>query len=225
MQVYKVGMSDIAISPLTSKLKGALNLGPTLWLVPGGSNIPLAVAVMANLSAELTDDLTIALTDERFGPYNHPDSNWFLLRQAGFDPKRAQVIETLKPNDSSDLNTVIARYNGEIDGLLDEVMMALGQFGMGADGHIAGILPDSPATNETTYSAVTGFAGTPYDRITITFSAIRRLHSAFLIAMGEDKRLQLERLINQDAPLNAQPAQIIKQVNEAYLYNDQLGGK
>lgn len=225
MQVYKVGVPDIAISPLTSKLKGALNLGPTLWLIPGGSNIHLVVAVMASLNLALTRDLTIALTDERFGPYNHPDSNWFQLRQAGFDPMQSKVIETLKPSDSSDLDAVVARYNAELDAALDDTTAAIGLFGMGADGHIAGILPDSPATDEHNYATVTGYQGTPFNRITITFAAIRRLNSAFLIAMGEAKRPQLERLISQDAPLNAQPAQIIKQVQESYLYNDQLGGK
>ena len=225
MQVYKVGVPEIAISPLTSKLKGALNIGPTLWLVPGGSNIPLVVAVMASLSAELTDNLTIGLTDERFGPYNHPDSNWTQLRNAGFDPKRAQVIETLKAGVEGSLESTVLSYNSELDTILDEVSSAIGLFGMGVDGHIAGILPNSPATNEASYSTVTGYNATPFNRITISFSAIRRLNSVFLIAMGETKRAQIERLITQEAPLNEQPAQIIKQVSEAYLYNDQLGGK
>ena len=225
MQVYKVGVPEIAISPLTSKLKGALNLGPTLWLVPGGSNIPLVVSVMESLSIELTDDLTIALTDERFGPYDHPDSNWVQLKNAGFDPKRARIIEVLQPGDGSDLNSVIDRYNSELDSILDEMSAAIGLFGMGADGHIAGILPNSAATNEASYSTVTGYSGTPFSRITISFSAIRRLNAAFLVAMGEAKRAQLVRLITQDAPLSDQPAQIIKQVSESYLYNDQLGGQ
>ena len=225
MQVYKVGVPEIAISPLTSKLKGSLNLGPTLWLVPGGSNIPLVVSVMASLSVELTDNLIVGLTDERFGPYGHPDSNWVQLKNAGFDPKRARILEILKEGEGSDLSSVIARYNSELDTVLDEVTATIGLFGMGTDGHIAGILPNSPAVNEASYSTVIGYSGTPYSRITISFSAIRRLNSAFLIAMGETKRSQLERLINQDAPLEEQPAQIIKQVSEAYLYNDQLGGK
>ena len=225
MQVYKVGVPQIAISPLTSKLKGALNLGPTLWLVPGGSNIPIAVGVMDGISDELSANLTIALTDERYGPYNHPDSNWALLKANGFNPKKAHVIETLRENDSSDFDSVVKRYNAEIDAALDEDVMAIGQFGMGADGHIAGILPDSLATDESHYAAVVGYPSNQFSRITITFSAIRRLNSAFLIAMGEDKRAQLERLINQDLPLNVQPAQIIKQVSESYVYNDQVGGK
>ncbi|MGH7234579.1 MAG: 6-phosphogluconolactonase, partial [Candidatus Saccharimonadales bacterium] len=197
----------------------------TLWLVPGGSNIALAVAVMERLSDELTQDLTIALSDERFGPYNHPDSNWTQLKRFGFEPKKARVIETLIQGDNSDMATVVQRYNAEIDDALDNVTTAIGLFGMGIDGHIAGILPGSPATNEQDYATVTGYSATPFNRITITFPAIRRLKTAFLIAMGEDKRSQLERLIAQDVPLNIQPAQIIKQVSEAYVYNDQVGGK
>ena len=225
MQVYKVGVPEIAISPLTSKIKGALNIGPTLWLIPGGSNIALAIAVMNLLSTDLTRNLTIALTDERFGPYNHPDSNWAQLKQSGFDPKQAKIIETLREGDLSDMAAVTARYNAEIDEALDSNMTAIGLFGMGVDGHIAGILPGSPATNEQNYATVIGYPSTSFNRITITLSTIRRLKTVFLVAMGSDKLPQLERLINQDLPLDIQPAQIIKQVDEAYVYNDQIGGK
>ena len=225
MQVYKIGVPEIAISPLTSKLKGALNIGPTLWLIPGGSNIPLAVAVMSSLSPDLTSNLTVALTDERMGPYNHPDSNWAQLRLAGFNPQKARIIEVLKENDQSDLKAITERYNTEIDTALDEANTAIGQFGMGVDGRIAGILPNSVATNEASYSAVVGYTVPPFNLITISFSAIRRLHSAFLIAMGEPKYSQIVNLINEDLALNVQPAQIIKQVSEAYLYNDQMAGK
>jgi 6-phosphogluconolactonase len=225
MQVYKVGMPEIAISPLTSKIKGALNIGPTLWLIPGGSNIALAIAVMELLSTDLTRNLTIALTDERFGPYNHPDSNWAQLKRLGFDPKQARVIETLREGDSSDMAAVTARYNAEIDDALDNASTTIGLFGMGEDGHIAGILPGSIATNEQNYTTVVGYSSTPFDRLTITFPAIRRLSTLFLVVMGENKRIQIERLINQDLPLDVQPAQIIKQVEESYVYNDQQGGK
>ncbi len=225
MHVYKVGVPEIVISPLTSKIKGALNLGPTLWLIPGGSNIALAATVMNRLSVDLTQNLTIALTDERFGPYNHPDSNWAQLRLAGFDPKQARIIETLREGDPSDMAAVTKRYNAEIDELLDNTMTAIGLFGMGLDGHIAGILPGSPATNEQNYETVIGYPSTSFNRITVTFQAIRRLRTVFLVAMGADKLFQLERLINQDLPLDIQPAQIIKQVDEAYVYNDQIGEK
>ena len=223
MQVYKVGLAEIAISPLASKLKSSINLGPTLWLVSGGSNIKLSVAIMNQIDSELSSNLTIALADERFGPYNHPDSNWTQLMEAGFDPKNARLIETLSRNTTSLADTV-QLYQDNIGPIIEDSTSIIGQFGMGSDGHIAGILPNSPASQELP-TIVTGYNSQPYTRITITFNGIRKLSSAFLIAIGEDKHDQLDKLINQDLPLNVQPAQIIKQVSESYIYNDQLGGK
>lgn len=220
MQVYKIGIPEIAIGPLSSKLKSSLYLGPTLWLVSGGSNIKLAVGVMESLDSELSSNLTIALTDERYGPYNHQDSNWTQLLLAGFDPKKAQLIEALLPS-NLDLQTTTQLYNDKLNAAFEDATDIIGQFGMGTDGHIAGILPNTVATNETD-KLVIGYSGQPYDRITIGFGGINRLSAAFLMAFGSDKHDQLDKLINQQLSLAIQPAQIIKQLNESYLYNDQI---
>ncbi len=219
MQIYKVGFSNIAAAPLVSKLKSSLALGPALWLIPGGSNIPLAVEVMRRLDDNLTQSLTVALTDERFLAKGHPDSNWQQLITAGFNPKRARVIEVLQADET--LEACTARYNQALTDALEENTVTIGQFGMGTDGHIAGILPNSPASLETG-NTVIGYNATPFSRITITFNGIRQLGTVFLVAFGDSKREQLDKLIRQNLPLNVQPAQVIKQVNEAYIYNDQV---
>ena len=223
MQVYKVGTAEMAIAPLASKIKSCLNNGPTLWLLSGGSNIHISVAVMSRIDADLSRNLTVALADERFGPYNHPDSNWAQLMDAGFDAKYTRLIETLKP-DSTDLINTVSSFSEVLSEAMDEADFLIGQLGMGSDGHTAGILPHSDAAKETE-ELVVGYESSPFLRITASFTALRRLGSVFLIATGEDKREQLEKLVNQDIPLEVQPAQIIKQVNEAYIYNDQVEGK
>lgn len=223
MQVYKVGIPEIAIGPLASKLKSSLSIGPTVWFIPGGSNIKLAVAVMARLGEEISGDLTIALTDERYGAYNHPDSNWYQLLKSGFDPKSALVIETLKP-DNAPMDVTVQRFTAEVESALEASTDAIGQFGMGTDGHIAGILPNSPASNDID-QLIIGYDSDPFKRITLSFNGIRRLSSAFMVAVGQEKQDQLDKLVNQNLPLNIQPAQIIKQVEESYLYNDLVEGK
>jgi 6-phosphogluconolactonase/glucosamine-6-phosphate isomerase/deaminase len=224
MQLYKIGVPELAIGPLVSKLKSSLYIGPTLWLVSGGSNIPISVSVMQALDSDLSANLTVALTDERYGQYNHPESNWTKLKNSGFDPKRAHIIEPLKEDTSAGLDSITAYYAAELETALDNVNTAIGQFGMGEDGHIAGILPQSPAARELP-GIITSYASEPYTRITITFNGIRRLNCSFLIAMGASKLPQLERLISQDLPLSDQPAQIIKQIEESFVYNDQIGGR
>ena len=219
MQVYKVGFVNIAAAPLVSKLKGSLAIGQTLWLIPGGSNIPLAVEVMRRLDDSLTQNLTIALTDERFVPKGHPDSNWQQLLDNGFDPKKARTIEVLQ--DDKSIEDCTSRYDQLLTEALEDNDATIGQFGMGEDGHIAGILPHSVAASETT-STVIGYNAGEFNRITVSFNGIRKLQTAFLIAFGTNKYEQLDKLIHQNLPLSVQPAQVIKQVNVSYIYNDQV---
>ena len=223
MQVYKVGIADIALAPLSSKLKSSLNIGPTLWLLSGGSNIRLSVEIMKKIDVDLSSNLSVALVDERFGPYRHPDSNWTQLMQTGFDPKRARVIETIRP-DSGDLTDTINRYSHDLSAAIEESTSVIGQLGMGTDGHIGGILPGSSAASETD-QLILGYQSNPFTRITMSFNGLRQLDCAFLLAFGPNKQAQLLKLVNQDVGLEEQPAQIIKQIQESYLYNDQVEGK
>jgi len=223
MQVYKIGIPEIAISPIASKLKSSIYMGPTLWIISGGSNIKLEVAIMERVDSELSSNLTIALADERYGEYNHPNSNMTQLLKAGFDPKNGQLIEILNPNYPS-LSDTVKSYQDKLSPIIEDATTIIGQFGMGSDGHIAGILPNSPASQELP-DIIGSYQSQPYTRITLTFNGIRKISSAFLVAVGQEKHDQLDKLINQDLPLNIQPAQIIKQLPEAYIYNDQIEGK
>jgi 6-phosphogluconolactonase/glucosamine-6-phosphate isomerase/deaminase len=190
-----------------------------LWLVPGGSNITTAVAIMAQIPAELTPKLTVGLTDERFGPIGHPDSNWQQLDEAGFDSKQATRVPILAGFD--DMDATVAAYTTTLQSLIARNQIIIGYFGMGPDGHIAGILPHTAAV--TAEGLVAGYHTDTFDRITGTFAAIRHCTVAYVFAFGEAKRGALQNL-QQDLSLEDQPAQIIKQLSEAYVYNDQLGG-
>ena len=78
-----------------------------LWLVSGGSNIDIEVSVlkMLELGNLDTGNLTIIAIDERYGKYDHKDSNSFQLRKAGFRPKHAKYVDVLD-NDLSFEDTI-----------------------------------------------------------------------------------------------------------------------
>jgi 6-phosphogluconolactonase/glucosamine-6-phosphate isomerase/deaminase len=206
-----------AATALATELKQGLEAGRLLWLISGGSNISLAVTAMAALPAELTEQLTISLVDERYGPVGHKDSNWQQLRDAGFDFQRASAQPILN---GSDMETSTTAFNDWLQTQLDSGITLIGQFGMGADGHIAGILPDSPAVSASGLAAA--YHTEQFDRITTTFALIRRCTAAYLLAFGDDKRPMLERLREPDS-LSSQPAQILRELAHAYIYNDQIG--
>ncbi len=194
-----------------------LTLGKrVLWLVPGGSAIAIAVAVSKILKDIDLTNLTVTLTDERFGPTDHQNSNWYQFQQAGFAP-RANLIPVLGEKDI-DYTTRNFAQN-----LARELAMAdykLGFFGMGADGHTAGILPGSMAVKSSELAA--NYTAGDFQRITITPATIKMLDEAVLYAVGSSKQKALVDL-GKDLPLNEQPAQILKSVNEFIVYNDYKG--
>ena len=198
---------------LTTALK---EHGRVLWLVCGGSSIATAVRVMDALPEALTSKLHIMLTDERYGTIGHPDSNFLQLQEAGFNQKSATFIPILQPDMSLVATATAYAKLYAIESTAAGFIIA--QFGIGADGHIAGILPGSPAANSDTLSI--GYETEQYKRITLTFSALRRIDKAYAFAYGITKQPALLQLKDKIVPLQEQPSQILRQIPEAYVYND-----
>jgi 6-phosphogluconolactonase/glucosamine-6-phosphate isomerase/deaminase len=223
MQVTLIKNTPDCQAPLTKRLLKQLKKPgqpKVLWLVCGGSNIALSVAVMAQIPAKLTKNLAVMLTDERFGPVGHPDSNIKQLFDAGFDPKQATVVPVLMPGVA--LEDTAARYEQVVATAFDAASIIIAQFGIGADGHIAGVLPGTPGVDST--HAVVGYQTETFTRITLTLEAIKQINVAYAFVFGTDKHDALEKLL-KDVPLSEEPSQILKQIKESYVYNDQVGGK
>jgi 6-phosphogluconolactonase/glucosamine-6-phosphate isomerase/deaminase len=208
------------VAQLTERLNEALESSESVaWLVPGGSNIPLAVEAMTGISDESSRKLTILLTDERYGEVGHKDSNYKQLIDAGFAHKQARFIPTLMPG--STLEEVTIRYAAVAREALQSADEVIAQFGIGNDGHIAGILPFSDAAKSSDYAA--SYQTETFTRVTLTFDALRHIDTAFAFVYGADKRAALQKLHERDVPLIEQPSQILKELTESYVYNDQIG--
>lgn len=214
-----------AADALCKRLAAELKNGKlVLWLVPGGSNIPLTVQVMNKLPDEHLDRLAVALTDERFGPYGHPDSNMQQFLQAGFQARGASVIPVLQPaTQTLSIEAVAQQYATLIGFMLQHAQVVIGQFGMGTDGHIAGILPGSPAVDSDALAI--GYDTPTFRRITLTPAVLQRINVAYVYAYGTEKQEALQNLKTKRLGLTRQPAQLLKQLPEAYVYNDQVGDK
>lgn len=204
---------------LTHSLTKALQLHEhVLWLVCGGSSITIASEVMQALPDELTSKLVIMLTDERYGSVGHKDSNYLQLQEVGFDPKQATFIPTL--SNSLDLLDTAAEFGQRFTREADKADLTIAMFGIGSDGHIAGILPGSMAVTEN--AAACGYDAGTFQRITLTFPSLMRIQIAYAFVYGAEKQQALSRLRHQDIPTSEQPSQILKSIPEAYVYNDQV---
>lgn len=223
IKFIKISNTDDCVVAISKQLKSALksNNG-TLWLIPGGSNIPITVQIMDKITSVESSKLTIMLSDERYGPIDNPDSNFRQYKDAGFKPKNAKVIEVLKPNHS--LAVTVKNYNQAVEKSVRANNHLIAFLGMGPDGHVAGILPNSPAT-KSSYAWVVGYKTAEFTRITLTPFALSHVNKVFVLARGEAKRQTLSTLKSENLPIADQPAQLLKKFSSAVIFNDQIGEK
>ncbi len=218
--ILTAGWED-GIADLTERLVRELAAGRrVLWLVSGGSNIPVSVEIMGNIPPELSQKLSVMPADERYGQLGHADSNWAQLLEAGFDAKKATLLPVLQAGLS--LEQTAEGYDKLAKQAFADNEAIIAQLGIGEDGHIAGILPGSPACAETK-TLIVGYPNSPLDRLTLTFAGLCQVNAAYAFAFGNTKHQALSALRDEDLPLDQQPSQILKQLSEAYVYNDQVG--
>lgn len=209
------------IAAVTTAIFDHLRAGRrVLWLLAGGSAIPVEVAIAKRLRTSGTslESLTVTLTDERYGPVGHADSNWQQLETAGFVLPGARLQPVL--SEGASLEQTAQTFAAFLGDALSTHDYRLGLFGIGADGHTAGVLPHSPAVAATALAA--SYDAAPYQRVTMTFPAIKQLDEAMVYAIGKDKWPVLDQL-QTDISLDDQPAQMLKQVPRFTIFNDHIG--
>jgi 6-phosphogluconolactonase/glucosamine-6-phosphate isomerase/deaminase len=218
LQFVTIQSVEPVVEALVTKLSSSLAAGKkTLWLVPGGSSIAIAIAVAKRLADYDLRNLSVMLTDERYGATGHADSNWHQLLDGGFALSGATLVPVLTDKDQA---TTTAEFAAHLQALLDTAEYSLGFFGIGADGHTAGMLPGTSAVESTEYAA--GYDAGNFQRITMTSPAIARLNEAVVYAVGESKWPVFDGL-EQDITIATMPAQALKQVPTVTIFNDYKG--
>jgi len=206
---------------LVETLNTALAKGKNvLWLIPGGSNIKVAVSVMNKLDVLNLHHMTAVLTDERFGEPGHQDSNYFQLHQAGFEERGVHFDDVLVSGVSFEDCVVAA--DALMKKAFEEADVLVGFFGMGSDGHVAGILPNSPATIKDA-KWVIGYDGGQYKRMTLTPYALSHIQTGYVGAFGPEKLTALETLQHTALPVAEQPAQLLRHIPDVTVFNDLIG--
>jgi 6-phosphogluconolactonase len=137
-------------------------------------------------------------SDERFLPTGHPERNETQARAALLDSvrlKRAQV-HPMPASDGpggDDPEAAAARYAEELAAVGHPTHQDLPHFdvlllGVGEDGHVASVFPESPAGyDKRSVIAVRGAPKPPPIRITMTLQAVNSAEDVWLIAAGSDK--------------------------------------
>ena len=185
-----------------------------LFFVTGGSSISVAVKVAEILREHPHSKLTIMLTDERYGPLDHTDSNWHQLLQKGFDLPQAKLIPILT-GDSSEITT--EKFNTNLDQEFKKAEYKIGLFGVGKDGHTAGILPNSVAVLHQDLAC--NYDTPAFSRITMTPKSIEKLDEVVVWMQGEEKWEVVKNLEN-NIDIIKQPVQTLKKVPLLTIFTD-----
>lgn len=198
-----------AVKALSSRLLTGQRVA---WLLSGGSAIELEVRIAQSLQSLDVSRLHVGLIDERYGPMGHKDENYLQLMNAFFPFYIERVLSHKSGKDTA------KSFGLATEKTLKKVDYSLGIFGIGADGHTAGIKPGSPAVNSR--EAAVYYEWDDHQRITLTPPTIRQLSEAIIYAAGSEKADALNQLIQKDLPPGEQPAQILKDIKTSTLYSD-----
>ncbi|MBV1873659.1 MAG: 6-phosphogluconolactonase [Gammaproteobacteria bacterium] len=175
---------------LSARITTAIKLRQKAKLaLPGGTTpIPL----FEELAKQTLDwpSVTLTLTDERWVPNNHQDSNELLLRQHLLNKVNPHFIPLKTPPASPEAGQPQAEYNlGENCLPLDVCVL-----GMGNDGHIASLFPTAPEINIATsplnnqHCIAVNPPNTPQARISLTLNTIMEARELVLLFVGESKQ-------------------------------------
>jgi 6-phosphogluconolactonase len=162
--------------------------------------------------------------DERFVPYDHPDSNYRMTREAMLS-KAPVPPENVHPVPADGTAEEAARrYERTLReaygaATLDPArpLFDITLLGLGPDGHTASLLPGQPVLEERTRWVVAVSHGRPEVRITMTYPAIDSSRSVAFLVAGREKAAILSAIRGGDSAL---PAARVRPVGELIWFVD-----
>lgn len=174
----------------------------SLVLTGGGTGIAVLEQLRCSPARDAVDwtRVDVYFGDERFLPSGDPERNETQARDAlldhvPVDPARVFAMAASDGPDGDDPEAGAAAYarmlarrsRQEDHAVVPRFDVLL--LGMGEEGHVASVFPDSPAAHETERSvvAVHGCPKPPPTRISLTLGAIRQAGQVWLCASGAAK--------------------------------------
>ncbi|MGH7045105.1 MAG: 6-phosphogluconolactonase [Stellaceae bacterium] len=148
--------------------------------------------------------------DERFVPWDHPDSNYRMAREAllAHAPIPAENVHGIGTTGAPAV--AADTYQHELQSYYGSAVLDLARplfdielLGLGPDGHTASLFPATAVLDERRRWVAEVVGAKPEVRITLTYPVLASSrHTAFLVA-GADKREALARVLDGDRALPA----------------------
>jgi 6-phosphogluconolactonase len=181
---------------------------PAVALTGGGTGIAVLEQLAASPARDAVDwsRVEIYWGDERFVPAADPERNagqaWTaLLDRLPLDPDRVHEMAASDGEFGDDMDAAAAAYAGVLPESFDVVLL-----GMGPEGHVASVFPDSPAVRDNRpVVAVRDCPKPPPNRISLTLQTIRTADEVWMLVAGDGKAHAVERAVG-GAPESDLPA-------------------
>lgn len=165
---------------------------PAIALTGGGVGTQVLVYLNESPARDAVDwsRVDIFWGDERFVPEQDPERNEgqaraALLDHLPLDPARVHAMAASDGPFGDDVDAAAAAYAEIIDSHSDLDLVMLG---MGGEGHVASIFPESPAVYDTRPAvAVRDCPKPPPTRVSLTLPTIRRAAQVWIITAAASK--------------------------------------
>lgn len=184
---------------------------PFSLALSGGSTARRCYEALATTAQDHIDwwKVDVYWGDERCVPHDHPDSNYLLAREALLDRVgAANATHLMRCAEGPDPYQLRLGDLGRLD---------LVHLGLGTDGHIASLFPNSAALDADPGRLVAMNRDTtdthPYERMTLTLAGIARARHVIVTVMGEHKAEALAAV----ATSNSLPAARLHAENVVWL--------
>jgi len=167
--------------------------------------------------------------DERFVPYDHPDSNYRMTREAMLDkvPVPPENIHPA-PVDGTPESAAL-RYEQTLQqaygaATLDPArpLFDLTLLGLGEDGHTASLLPGEPVLNERKRWVAAVSHGRPEIRLTMTYPVIESSRRVAFLVTGHGKAAILRTIRAGGSQV---PAARVRPVGELFWFVDRAAAE
>lgn len=178
----------------------------TLLLLSGGDNLTKLYKLLSEFGTIIPG--AAAMTDEIFGPPFHYKSHEAQLRESNliehFAKKGVPFFRILSRSASP--SGTARLYENQIHHLYKNLTSKIGLLELHPDGSIASLLPyrdewSNPALTDE--NLVAGFKDPSLpeeisQRVTLTFRALREVDNFIVLAIGEEKKATLRKLLRSD---------------------------
>jgi len=144
--------------------------------------------------------------DERFVPWDHPDSNYAMVRRALLDPVGvdAACVHPMPTSDTTPeqaarrYEALLRAFYGAQELSPERPLWTVNLLGMGDDGHTASLFPGVAALSEQRRWVCEVLGAKPEPRLSLTYPALNSAGLALVLAVGAGKRSML-RQVSQGA--------------------------